>query len=89
MGDEGASLMIVDENYLTSTKQFIIYLVRMECVRTHVVHARADIVATKLGIILSSSFFLLSFFFPSTYFSPRRGLPMSAKFMFQVTWVTG
>ena len=49
-------------------------LVRTWCVRTHVVRARADVVATKLGIILSSSFFLLSFFH-ATYFSPRRGVP--------------
>ena len=42
---------------------------------THVVCARADIVAT--GIILSFSFF---FFFPSTYFSSRRGLPRKLKF---------
>ena len=32
--------------------------------RTHVVHARADIVATKLGIILS---FFLSSFLPRTF----------------------
>ena len=30
-------------------------------VRTHIVRARVDVVATKLGIILSSSFFLSSF----------------------------
>ena len=41
-------------------------------------HARADVVATKLGFILSSTFFL--FFFPSIYFSPRRGLPMILNF---------
>ena len=34
--------------------------------------ARADVVATKLGIIL--------FLFPSTYFSPRRGFPRKLKF---------
>ena len=54
-------------------------LVRTKCVRKHVVHARADVVATKLGIILLSSSFFLSFF-PSTYFSPRRGLPRKLKF---------
>ena len=38
-------------------------LVRTKCVRMHVVHARADVVADKVGIILLlSSFFLLSFF---------------------------
>ena len=42
--------------------------------RTHVVRGRANVVATKLGIILSF------FFFPSTYFSPRRGLPRKLKF---------
>ena len=31
-------------------------LVRAECVRRNVVHALADVVATKLGIILSFSF---------------------------------
>ena len=35
-------------------------------------HARADVVATKLGIICLLSFF----FFPSTYLSPRRDLPI-------------
>ena len=35
----------------------------------------ADVVAIKLGIILSSFSF-----FPSTYFSPRRGLPRKLKF---------
>ena len=45
---------------------------RTECVHTNVVCALADVVATKLGIIL----LFLSFFLPSTYFSPRRGLPM-------------
>ena len=44
----------------------------------HVVRARVDVVAAKLGIIiLSSSSFS---FFPSTYFSPRRGLPRKLKF---------
>ena len=42
------------------------FLVQTECVHTYVVRAMADVVATKLGIIL---------FLPSTYFSPRRGLP--------------
>ena len=37
------------------------------------VRALADLVATKLGI-------LFFFFFPSTYFSPRRGLPMILNF---------
>ena len=47
--------------------------------RFKIVRAGAEVVATKLGIILS--LFLLSFFFfPSTYFSPRRGLPMKLKF---------
>ena len=35
-----------------------------ECVRTNVVRALADVVATKLIFIIFS--------FPSTYFSPRR-----------------
>ena len=56
-------------------------LVPAECVRTNVVLALADVVATKLGIILLLSFFLLLFsFFPSTIFSPRRGLPRKLKF---------
>ena len=38
-----------------------------------VVRARADVVTAKL--ILS-----FSFFFPSTYFSPRRGFPRKLKF---------
>ena len=38
-------------------------------------HACLDVVATKLGIIL-----LLSSFFPSTYFSSGRGLPMIFNF---------
>ena len=45
----------------------------------NVVRVRADVVATKLVIILSSHFFLLSFF-SSMYFSPRRGLPMILNF---------
>ena len=53
----------------------VIQLARVECVRTKVVRALAYIVATKLGIILLS----LSFF-PSTYFSPRRGLPTILNF---------
>ena len=40
----------------------------------HVVCARVDVVATKLGIIL------LPFFLPSTYFSPRMGLPTILNF---------
>ena len=49
---------------------------------THGFRARADVMATKLGIILSFFFFffLSFFFFPSTYFSPRRGLPRKLKF---------
>ena len=43
-------------------EQFVVFLVGTECVHTLVVHARVDVVATKLGIIL---FFFLS----STYFS--------------------
>ena len=44
---------------------------------THGFRAGADVVATKLGIILLLSFF---FFLPCTYFSPRRGLPRKLKF---------
>ena len=47
------------------TKDF--ELVRTECMGTHVVRARADVVATKLGIIL---LLLPSFFyFPFNYIS--------------------
>ena len=66
---------------------------RTECVRTNVVRAWADIVATKLGIIGANVVctwvdvvaiklgIILSFsFFPSTYFSPRRGLPRKLKY---------
>ena len=54
-------------------------IVGANVVRAHA-QARADVVATKLGIIL---LLFLSFFFfliPSTYFSPRRGLPRKLKF---------
>ena len=33
------------------------YLVRTKCVRTHIVRVRADVVASKLGIILPFFFF--------------------------------
>ena len=46
----------------------------------YVVCARVDVVATKLGIILSFSFSSSFFLLPSTYFSPRRGLPRKLKF---------
>ena len=39
--------------------QNVVKLVRADCVRTNIVHALADVVATELGIILPSSFFLL------------------------------
>ena len=39
-----------------------------ECVRTHVVRARADVVASKLGIILFL-FFSFFFFLPLTFLS--------------------
>ena len=48
-------------------------LVQAECVRMTVVRALLNVVATKLGIILLS-------FFPSTYFSPRTGLPTILNF---------
>ena len=43
----------------------------------NVVCVLADVVATKLDIILLFSFS----FFPSTYFSPRRGLPRIFEFL--------
>ena len=39
-------------------------LVRADCVRTNVVRTLANVVATKLGIILPSSFFLPLTFLP-------------------------
>ena len=51
-------------------------LVRTYCVRRHVVRARADVVATKLGINL-----LLSFsFFLSVHLPAGRGLPTILNF---------
>ena len=44
-------------------------LVLAECMHTNIVRALADLVVTKLSIIL------LSFLLHSTYFSPRWGLP--------------
>ena len=49
--------------------------------RTNVVCALADVVATKLGIILLFSFF------PTTNFSPRRGLPTILNFCANVVRV--
>ena len=52
---------------LDSNTPQTVLLVQTECERTHFVRARADVVATKLGIILSFSFFLFLFsFLPST-----------------------
>ena len=48
--------------------------------RTNGFRAGVEVVATKLGIILLFLLFLSSFFFPCTYFSPRRGLPRKLKF---------
>ena len=42
----------------------------MKCVRTHVMHARADVLATKFGIILLFSFFLLLLSSQASYRSP-------------------
>ena len=55
-------------------QDFLSLLVRTKCVRTHIVRARADVVATKLGII-----HLFLFLLPSMYLSPRRGLPRKLK----------
>ena len=46
---------------------------KLGIIGANIVRARADVVASKLGIIL-----LL--FLPSMYFSPRRGLPRKLKF---------
>ena len=55
-------------------------LVRTECVRTLVVHARAKVVSTKFGIILSCLFVS---FFPSTYCVPTlRSDPLAARRFF-------
>ena len=43
-------------------------LVRTECVHTHVVRAKPEVVATKLRIIIII-FFFFPFFLPYTYFS--------------------
>ena len=61
----------------TKLSIILLLLVHAVCVRTIDVRALVDVVATKLGIVLLSfSFFLL----PSTYFSPRRGLPTILNF---------
>ena len=56
-----------EENDLSKSK-----LVRAKCARMNVVRALADVVATKP--------FFFSSFFPSTYFSPKRGLPRKLNF---------
>ena len=53
------SVVPVSYDCITTTTLLSKTLVRMECVRTHVVSARADVVDTKIGII--PSFFLFSF----------------------------
>ena len=66
--------------YYVPSMLLVSKLVQTECVRTRVVHARADVVATKLGNLLSFFLLISFFFFPSTYFSSRRGLPRKLKF---------
>ena len=46
--------------YYVPSMLLVSKLVQTECVRTHVVHARADVVATKLGIILFFFFHALT-----------------------------
>ena len=66
--------MTSDSKQLFHTSRIMQVLFRAECMRTEVVRALVEVVATKLGIILHL------FLFPSTYFSPRRGLRTILKF---------